>query len=81
MRTGTNEAPRASATGAPKMNPRASIPQTTSTPSGAVAAIASTTPWNAFGFARIGVMSLKVTPAFGKSGTSWMSAAISSMVT
>ncbi len=68
LRTGTNPTPRANATGAAKMNPRASTPATTSTrpsPSRCGAASAATTSAKAGPSASSGVMSLKSTPGDG----------------
>ncbi len=75
LRTGTNPARSASATGAARMNPRASIPTTWSTTdrpeaSRPASASASTIVAKATGSASTGVMSLNTTPGSGKSGTS-----------
>src|SRR6185437_15401570 len=73
LRTGTNAAPRCCATGAPRMNPRLSMPITCVIASPANgAAIASVARWNSAASSKIGVMSLKTIPDMGKSGTSRM---------
>ena len=62
LRTGTNPAPRATATGAARMKPRASMPTTTSTLPAAAAARCATTAREGRASASSGVMSLKTHP-------------------
>ncbi len=71
FRRGTKPAPNSLATGAARVNPLASIPTTLVMPAprwGPARAMISSA--NVSGWARTGVMSLKITPGSGKSGTS-----------
>src|SRR6478609_9191796 len=70
LRTGTKPMPRWWATAAPMMNPRASIPTTTSTRPAYRPATSWTTAANASPSASCGVKSLNRTPGCGKSGMS-----------
>src|SRR6478672_5105512 len=75
LRIGTKPTPSASATGAARMKPRASMPTTLSTTtvplvSRPAAASAVMIAENAWWSARTGVMSLNVTPSCGQSATS-----------
>jgi len=65
LRIGTNPAPRATATGAARMNPRASIPTTRSTWPRYGSANPATTWAKAGPSASSGVMSLNSTPGAG----------------
>src|SRR5688572_19754278 len=82
LRIGTKPALKWYATGAARMNPRASIPTTLSTvPRPKWTTIRSMIVDIASACARIGVMSLKTMPGSGKSGTSLISALICSIST
>lgn len=71
--TGVNPAPSASATGAPKINPRASMATTLSIfLSRAVSVSKSMERWSRAWSPSMGVMSLKTIPGSGKSWTSRM---------
>src|SRR5690606_5889895 len=71
LRTGANPVPRWSATGAAKMNPRASIPTTRSTSCDEKSsASCRTTAENSSASERTGVRSLNTIPGWGKSGIS-----------
>lgn len=73
LRMGTKPASRLSATGAAKMNPRASMPTTLSIFSPPAVAVSSLTEClSNSGLERIVDMSLKRIPGLGKSGTSRM---------
>src|SRR5690606_40387232 len=75
---GTKAAPKFCATGAPRINPRLSIAATWVTECAEKCApIASVTLANIGGVERTGVMSLKMIPGTGKSGTSRTNAATS----